>query len=388
VSDESGQDVYTPAQAREWQEGRGHRDADEVHAHGATVRDEQLSRYLSILETHYDPSTAEKPSQMPGQSKDLRHVRATVAMEGTETFRKAMDSGDMQTIKHFTGDRGQRADISGIKAIDKIRSLMTGPAPMFYEWAEPGTGKTNFAALLGQLWVEEHDEDARVASNVRTLEETDDWTDEDGHERDGWLSSYGELDDWIKQDGDPMHNRQRPKLFIFDEASSSAGGGGKSGFEAKTKMGPLAYKIRKYSGSLIVIGHDGKDVHPLIREMGVAVHKEDLKAATFYEDVQNRDGVNPIMSVSGIPETDWRYDDKEPTAWSWRTGDEEDEDGEPTAKEMAIWTAIRCKEIGMTGGEIAEFIPYSRSWADSRYREYRQKDQHRDVLASIEDLTT
>jgi len=60
-------------------------------------------------------------------------------------------------------------------------------------------------------------------------------------------------------------------------------------------------------------GHDGWDVHPLVRELGVCVHKQGLKEATFYEDVRNRKGVNPIFSVSGIPETDWRYDDKEPT---------------------------------------------------------------------------
>jgi len=131
-----------------------------------------------------------------------------------------------------------------------------------------------------------------------------------GEERDGWLANYGELKEWFTQDGDPMHNQQRPKLFIFDEASSSAGGSGSDGHNTKKKMGPLAYKIRKYGGSLIVIGHDGKDVHPLIRELGTAIHKEGLKEATFYQDVRNRRGHRPIMSVTGIPETDWRYDDK------------------------------------------------------------------------------
>jgi hypothetical protein len=186
---------------------------------------------------------------------------------------------------------------------------------MFYEWAEPGTGKSNFACLLGQLWKEQHGSDALVASNIRTLQETDEWTDRDGDTRDGWLANYGELNEWLKQDGDPMHNAQSPKLFIFDEASSNAGGGGKDGYDTKTKLGPLTYKIRKYGGSLIIIGHDGRDVHPLVRELGVCVHKEGLKEATFYEDVRNRKGVNPIFSVSGISETDWRYDDKEPTTW-------------------------------------------------------------------------
>jgi len=281
-----GDDLYTPAQFREYQEGYGDRDSD-VDNHTALVRDAKLSRYLSILATHYDPREAEKPAAMPGQSKDLRHVRDIVRIEATEAGRKAMDAGDMQTLKHLTGDQGQRADVSGIKAIDALRDQMTGPAPMFYVWAEPGARKTNFACLLAQLWKEQQATDAIVASNVRTLEETDAWAVGGGEDRDGWLANYGELKDWLTQDGDPMHNQQRPKLFIFDEASGSAGGSGSDGHNTKKKMGPLAYKIRKYGGSLIVIGHDGKDVHPLIRELGTAIHKEGLKEATFYQDVRN-----------------------------------------------------------------------------------------------------
>ncbi|AAV47216.1 unknown [Haloarcula marismortui ATCC 43049] len=148
-------DLYTPAQFREYQDGYGQRDPDEVHQHAGIVRDEKLSRYLSILETHYDPRHCDRPEKMPGQAKDLSHVREIVRIEGTETARRAMANGDMQSLKHFTGDAGQRADISGIKAIDQLRAQMTGPAPMFYEWAEPGTGKSNFACLLGQLWEEQ-----------------------------------------------------------------------------------------------------------------------------------------------------------------------------------------------------------------------------------------
>jgi len=70
--------------------------------------------------------------------------------------------------------------------------------------------------LLAQLWKEQQATDAIVASNVRTLEETDAWAVGGGEDRDGWLANYGELKDWLTQDGDPMHNQQRPKLFIFD----------------------------------------------------------------------------------------------------------------------------------------------------------------------------
>lgn len=387
--DGGGDDLYTPAQYREYQEGYGQRESN-VHDHTALVRDPKLSRYLSVLDTHYDPREAERPAEMPGQSKNLDHVRDMVRIEATEAGRKAMENGDMQTLKHHTGDQGQRADVSGIKAIDALRAQMTGPAPMFYLWAEPGAGKSNFGCLLGQLWREQQDADAVVASNIRTLEETDQWSVEGGDVRDGWLANYGELKEWLTQDGDPMHNEQRDKLFIFDEASSNAGGSGSDGYDTKKKMGPLAYKIRKYGGSLIVIGHDGKDVHPLIRELGTAIKKDGLKEATFYEDVQNRKGVREIMSITGIPETDWRYDDKEATTWSWSSGDDGEEvDPEALTRKLAIYTVITAKEANpdKPNGEVAEFVPYSTEWVRLRWNEYQHDGEHRDVVGEVRELT-
>lgn len=43
------------------------------------------------------------------------------------------------------------------------------------------------------------------------------------------------------------------------------------------------------------------------------------------EDVKNRVGRDKIVTVEGVPETDWRYDDKEPATWSWSRGDDEEE---------------------------------------------------------------
>jgi hypothetical protein len=375
MPEDGGDDLYTPAQFREHQDGHGDRDPD-AHSHTGLTRDEGLSRFLSVLDAEYDPTvlSAEKQAEMPGRVEQTTLHERTRRMEATETARRALDGGDMQTLKHLTGDTGQRADVSGLKAIKTLESFMTGPAPMFYEWAEPGTGKSNFALLLGQLWKREHP-GGLVASNIRTLRETDGWTDADGRTRDGWLSNFDQLEAWMEQDGDPQYNDQTPKLFIFDEASSSAGGSGSSGYQTKTKMGPMAYKIRKYGGSLIVIGHDGKDVHPLIREMGKCVHKESLKRATFYEDVKNRRGVNPIETLDGIPETDWRYDDKEATTWSWSSDDGDDEDGEESVgtatEEALVLTVVKCKEDGLSHRETAQWVPRGKDWVGDRWDEWQ-----------------
>jgi len=390
---DGGEDLYTPAQYREHQEQYGERDPD-AYPHVGLTRENRLSRFLATLSNEYDPTvlSEEKAAEMPGVAEDTEMHRRIRRMEATETARAALENGDMQTLKHLTGDTGQRADVSGIKAFETLKSFMRGPAPMFYEWAEPGAGKTNFALFLGQLWKRDNP-NGLVASNIRTLKESDEWEDDDGETRSGWLSNFGELEEWMQQDGEPepgSHSQQTPKLFIFDEASSSAGGGGNDGYQTKQKMGPLAYKIRKYGGSLIVIGHDGKDVHPLIREMGVCVHKEDLKRATFYEDVKNRSGVDEIETVEGIPETDWRYYDKEATTWSWHKGSDGDEEGpQDVARRTAIATVILAKEAEpeKPNREVSEFVPYSTEWVRQRWNEYQQDGEHRNVVGEVTELT-
>jgi len=142
---------------------------------------------------------------------------------------------------------------------------------------------------------------------------------------------------------------------------------------------------------LIVIGHDGRDVHPLVRELATCVHKEGLKEATFYEDVKGRSGVNPILSVSGIPETDWRYDDKEPTTWSWSAEGEEDDEVDPAdlSRKLAVYTVITAKESNpdRPNHEIAEFVPYSAEWVRQRWNEYQDDGEHRNVVGDVEGLT-
>jgi hypothetical protein len=211
--------------------------------------------------------------------------------------------------------------------------------------------------------------------------EADSWTDDDGEEQSGWLSSFGQLEEWIQQDGDPMENPdQTPKLFIFDEASSAAGGSGGDGYQTKKKMGPLAYKIRKYNGSLIVIGHDGKDVHPLIREMGKCINKEGKKRATFYDDVKNRSGVGEDETFEGIPPTNWRYDDKEATDWSWSRGDEDEEIEPETARKWAkIASVCLARDQGVSNLDAANHVDRSAGWASEKYSEY-QDGEHTEAV--------
>jgi len=387
-------DVYTPAQFREHQDGYGVREPDSL-PHTGVVRDEQVSRYLSVLESEYgrghgrgtgEPEFTE-PGQMPGRASELREVQRIRSMEGTETARRALDNGDMPTLKHLTGDQQERADISGIRAIQKVDEIITSPAPVIVILGEMGTGKTDLAGLFGQrakhlLGVEQ------IASNVPSLKETTKWVDDEGEVRSGFVPNFGTLDKWVKQDGDPMEHPQSQKLFIGDEFSSVGDGGGKSGYLMRKKMGPLVFKIRKYDGLLIYVAHDESSIHPLLWRVGVIVKKTSKKEAIVADSIKSGEVRDERFRIDGIPQTDWRYDTKDPAVWSW-SETEEEETPEPgsVAYDVAIWSVVRCKKDGMSNRETAKYVPYSHGWVGKRWKEYNEGGEHRETISNVEAIT-
>ncbi|MFP9192990.1 hypothetical protein ACLI4Q_15220 [Natrialbaceae archaeon A-CW1-1] len=391
MTDNNGADqqaLYTTAQAREHQEGYSDRENREIHDHGGIIRDEQVSRALSIRAIHYDPLEADRPDKMPGQCKDLRKHRDIRMVEGTETFRQALENGDMPTIKHMVGDTSQRADVSGMKAIGKVDNLIDGPAPVVVVLGEMGAGKTDFACLLAQRWRDLNRSDSLLGTNIQSLEEKNRWVDDDGDVQDGWIPDYGTMMEWVEQDGDPLEHSQRPKLFIGDEFSSSASGSGEQGYQTRMKMAPLVYKIRKYGGALIYIAHGERSIHPMLWRVGTIVKKVSQKKAIIADSISNAKLAGIEGEIEGIPPTDFRYNTKEASDWSWsRYGEETDEmQADEAAKATAIWTVIRCKEEGMTDRETAKYVPYSHGWVNSRWNEFRNDGLHKETLGKVEEV--
>mgnify|MGYP006271984061 CR=1 FL=1 len=381
-------DVYTPAQYREHQDGYGVREPD-AHPHAGVVRDRDVSRYLSVLSSEYGHGRGhfKDGERMPGRADELKEVDRLRGIAATETARSALDSGDMPSLKHLTGDQQERADISGMKAIQKIDEIITSPAPVIVILGEMGTGKTDLSGLFGQrakhlLGVEQ------VASNIPSLKETTKWVDSEGEVRSGFVGNFGTMDEWVRQDGDPMENPQGPKLFIGDEFSSVGDGGGKAGYLMRKKMGPLVFKIRKFNGTLIYVAHDESSIHPLLWRVGVIVKKTSKKQAIVADSIKNGEIRDERFRIDGIPQTDWRYDTKDPAVWSWADSEEE-ETPEPgsVAYDVAVWTVVRCKKDGLTNRETAKFVPYSHGWVGTRWREYEKDGKHRDTISNVEAIT-
>lgn len=378
-------DLYTPAQFREYQEGHGHRDPREVFEHTGTVRDDQVARYLDVAAKVHDPEVWNNPELAPGRHVGLSRVREIIQMEGSDTARTALNAGDMETLKHFTGDRGQRADISGIKAIGTVDDLIDGPAPVIVVLGEPGAGKSNVAGLLGQRW-KRLNPNGLVASNIQSLRETDEWEDSEGRQRDGYVANYGNLKEWLRHEGDPLTNDQSPKLAILDELSSNAAGVGEQGYQTRTLMAPLLYKIRKYGGALIAIAHGPKSVHPLLWRVGIILKKVSLKKAVIAESIKSDRIADIRGEIEGVPPTDWTYNDKEASSWDWddstNSGGAEIE--EAAIKKTAMWTMKQGDERGLSPREIAENVPYSHATVNNWLEDYEKGGEKREWVSEVE----
>jgi hypothetical protein len=315
--------------AREFARGRKP-DAPEPFPHAGLVEDPEVRELLSHLADHYDPRA--KPD-MPPSVEETRLYQMLLGRASTETMQTAVREGRDSTLSYLVGDPGMTADVSGLKAIEAIEGVLDKEAPIVYIKGEPGSGKTNIALLLGQLWTriqQRHDEEYEVASNIASL-----------RAQDRWIERYTELEEWAKEyveemedGGETLRDGAPRKLYILDEASSHAAGIGEDGFKAGTLLGPLVKKIRKGNCGLIIIGHDGKDVHPAVRVLAKVVERyvEDVKRATLYHGIRNRQGQDRIVSLDGVPQTDWQYDDKESTRFVW---DDEEEDREERIEEAA-----------------------------------------------------
>lgn len=223
-------------------------------------------------------------------------VRKIVSQEVSKILTKAIKDGDLSQLKCITGYNKDKGDFSSLNRFKKLIGRVCRDGYSLYVFGEVGSGKTDFALLLSELW--RIGKNGEVGSNIRSFEEKDEF-----------IGCFSDLKDWLSDNGD--------RLFVFDEASSYAGGYGKQGYKAK-KLIKLLKKFRKYNASIIIVGHTGKDVHPEIRRLcHDLVEKRDKKVAKFWSKLSDGEGKNLKLEIKDVPETTCSYDTNEITDWNW-----------------------------------------------------------------------
>jgi len=121
--------------------------------------------------------------------------------------------------------------------------------------------------------------------------------------------------------------------------------------------------IRKFNGSMVIIGYSGKDIHPHLRRLCDYVEKEDKKDAAIFETVEEAEGKDKKFDLSRIPQTSLPYDTKESSSWEWAT-----EEGKDLVQ-IACETYIASNMIQQ---EVADIFEISAAKISQNYRQYEE----------------
>ncbi|MFP8952414.1 ATP-binding protein [Natrialbaceae archaeon A-arb3/5] len=388
---------WAASESKDWKDGRHKRENRHVADHGGIVKDSQTRRHLTVLRRVYERAYSREwiDSEWPDELEETDLYQDRMRYHETETFSDRLDRGELAKVRHHVGSQSDEIDVSGWHDIERIRDIVSDRHLRLYEYGEPGSGKTSAGCLAARHWLEQQREqghdDAYIITNIRTLAGED--------ESIIWVDNWADLKERVYADmDDVLQENVSPVLFLFDEASSQASGGGKDGWETGQKLATLVYKIRKFGGAIIIIGHDGKDLHPAVRELCIVLHKASKKQARFYETITNRNPKQPITpEIEGWPDSKWTPNDKDPAPWSWSDGQGDDSPAdenhiarEDAFRELAIWTVIQAKTCSdgdpPSNADVANqhlYGSYSPEWVRQRWNEY-QDGEHGNVVADIQ----
>lgn len=252
----------------------------------AVVEDREA---LNLL-TQYE-STLDEPVDETAVGKEIIRKQANKAV---------FDAVQNQNLAKMSSQRGfpYANNVGGTRELlDLVGRIEKGY--ISYIYGQMGTGKTDFAILLAELW--NWKESGEIGTNISSLEQ-----------KDRLIERFDTLDDWVSDSGD--------RLFIFDEASSYASGYGSDAGNVTKHFRSLLRTFRKNQANLLIIGHTGKDVHPDVRRLSTdIIHKESKKKATIYDDVDEGEGEGEKAQLEGIDPTSWNFDTYEESRWFWES---------------------------------------------------------------------
>ncbi|MFC6723130.1 zonular occludens toxin domain-containing protein [Halobium palmae] len=283
---------------REYAMGTLNVDHRHVHRHAGLLTDPEAEDMLTKAAEAYEPLTDDAPLSF----WDTDFATDCLKAAGTSTATQALQNRDQETLSFISGLVGYQSDASGLRSLSKLQRLIER-TPVFigYIFGLMGSGKTDFSLLLAQIFKSVHG-----SSNVTVA------TNFDCTGQDEQITQYSRLIEELESRHDQLvdDSQDDPDEFymIIDEAAQIFTGSGSDQQKAK-HLAKLLKLARKANAHVILIGQDGKDIGPSLRALcTVFVEKHDKKNLSMYTDVKNREGINKILSLKGVPPTDIPYE--------------------------------------------------------------------------------
>lgn len=225
----------------------------------------------------------------------------------TDALEEAIETGDTSLAASIIGITEQELDASSLTVAARLvkRLEADGTLTTVLGAGRPNTGKSNTMFLLAadlsrQIW-----DDCLVISNSHT------WTGDDVT-----VSSMYELLQVL------LDHRDRPKTFVFDEASRYMDERQYS-YEVSSQYTPAVKAFSKLGVEVAGhIGHTGKDVSPAMKRLtNLAFWKEAPAEAQFFAKWPGEADrpTEPLFDadLTQLEPTATEYDPDDVASWSW-----------------------------------------------------------------------
>jgi hypothetical protein len=302
----------------------------------------EVSEILATVENHYDPQFMENPEEWPSRAENTEKYERILRRWTSKILSKAVHNGHDRVINRFLGIVEEETSIDGVQVMLRFIKWVSSEAGVFYLAGHMGTGKTDFGLLMLEVFhrnLEDSERGVKIATNIKSTAEH--------HDHVEFIDNQPGLQGWLEDGGEY-------KMFLFDEASSHASGYSGDASKVTRQFRSMIRLIRKNNGSMVIVGHDGKDLHPTVRELADYVEKQDKKDAAAFESVNDREGEDKKFDLSEIPETNLWYNTKEASTWEWAS---DGEDG----KTLEIIMGETYVETELNQDDVAEIFDVSQS---------------------------
>lgn len=314
------------------------------------------------------------------QGEDFLETRlgqTVVSNAATGTIDDAFRAGNVSQLKGMTGLTSQTRD--GQDLMSDAAKELTHEGSIGLVLGPPGAGKTALTLDIARIWK------ARTGGTIITN------------------TSWDGADYVVKSDRELLNRMghiEGPVLAVIDETAQELSGFG-SGNKAAEEFSDSLTFIRKKEeshgphakkGSVLMVNHTRTKTAKCFRDLCTfAVEKpsrSDPGRARLLESEGGKDEFEQLYTAQGITDTSETYSEHEASSFEIVGADDDGDDQEgdeiepdDIRRNEAIRTAIQAVEQqDMNYGEAAGLVDYSKEWVGKVYRNWRDENQHTEIV--------